>query len=62
MRIRLIEIGEAVKNVPPDLLAHEPGLPWQEIARMRDHLAHRYFALPRLLQEVSPHSRDRRQQ
>ena len=43
VRIRLIEIGEAVKNLPPDLLAHEPRLPWREIARMRDHLAHRYF-------------------
>jgi len=43
VRVRLIEIGEAVKALPPDLLDTEPELPWSEIARMRDQLAHRYF-------------------
>ena len=43
VRVRLIEIGEAVKALPDDLLATEPDLPWSEIARMRDYLAHRYF-------------------
>ncbi|WP_432519687.1 HepT-like ribonuclease domain-containing protein [Kineococcus sp. SYSU DK006] len=43
VRVRLIEIGEAVKAVPEEVLAGEPDLPWSEIARMRDHLAHRYF-------------------
>ena len=43
VRVRLIEIGEAVKAVSPELLATVPGIPWREIARMRDHLAHRYF-------------------
>jgi uncharacterized protein with HEPN domain len=43
VRIRLLEIGEAVKAIPADLLATEPAIPWSEIARMRDHLAHRYF-------------------
>lgn len=43
VRVRLIEIGEAVKALPNDLLEAEPGLPWSEIGRMRDHLAHRYF-------------------
>jgi uncharacterized protein with HEPN domain len=43
VRVRLIEIGEAVKALPNDLLEDEPGLPWSEIGRMRDHLAHRYF-------------------
>lgn len=42
-RVRLIEIGEAVKGIDPDLLAEGPAVPWREIARMRDHLAHRYF-------------------
>lgn len=41
--VRLIEIGEAVKDINPDLLATEPGIPWRDIAGMRDHLAHRYF-------------------
>lgn len=43
VRIRLLEIGEAVEALPTDLLADEPGIPWSQIARMRDHLAHRYF-------------------
>ncbi|MGH2860134.1 MAG: HepT-like ribonuclease domain-containing protein [Solirubrobacteraceae bacterium] len=42
-RARLIEIGEAVKGIDPELLARSPGVPWREIARMRDHLTHRYF-------------------
>jgi hypothetical protein len=25
------------------LLDTQPGIPWRQIARMRDHLAHRYF-------------------
>ena len=43
VRVRLIEIGEAVKALPDEVLAGEADLPWSEIARMRDHLAHRYF-------------------
>lgn len=43
IRIRLMEIGEAVKDIEPDFFANEPEIPWNEIARMRDHLAHRYF-------------------
>jgi uncharacterized protein with HEPN domain len=36
-------IGEAVKALPDDLLATQPSIPWRQITRMRDHLAHRYF-------------------
>ena len=43
VRVRLIEIGEAVKSFPQEFLDQEPGIPWTEIARMRDRLAHRYF-------------------
>jgi uncharacterized protein with HEPN domain len=43
VRIRLVEIGEAVNALPEDLLATQPSIPWRQIARMRDHLAHRYF-------------------
>jgi len=43
VRIRLLEVGEAVEALPDSLLASQPGIPWQQIARMRDHLAHRYF-------------------
>lgn len=42
-RVRLIEIGEAVKDISPVLLAREPEIPWRDVAGMRGHLAHRYF-------------------
>ena len=35
VRIRLLEIGEAVK-APDDLLATQPSIPWRQIARMCD--------------------------
>jgi uncharacterized protein with HEPN domain len=43
VRVRLIEIGEAVKQVTPELLETEPNIPWQSVAGMRDRLAHHYF-------------------
>jgi uncharacterized protein with HEPN domain len=43
IRVRLIEIGEAVKDIDPAVLVTEPGIPWPEISWMRDQLAHRYF-------------------
>ncbi len=43
VRVRLIEIGEAIKALPADLLATEADLPWAQMAGMRDRLAHRYF-------------------
>lgn len=43
VRIRLLEIAEAVKALPDALLNAEPSIPWRQIARIRDHLAHRYF-------------------
>lgn len=43
VRVRLIEIGEAVKALPESLVASEAQIPWADISRMRDLLAHRYF-------------------
>lgn len=43
VRVRLIEIGEAVKDIDPEVLAGEPEIPWRDVAGMRDNLAHRYF-------------------
>lgn len=43
VRVRLIEIGEAVKGIDPTLLATEPDIPWADITGMRNYLAHRYF-------------------
>jgi uncharacterized protein with HEPN domain len=42
-RVRIIEIGEAVKAIEVDLDAAEPTIKWREIAKMRDQLTHRYF-------------------
>ena len=43
VRVRLIEIGEAVKAISAELLARESLIPWQDVAGMRDRLAHRTF-------------------
>ena len=43
LRVRLIEIGEAVKALPADLLSRQPDVPWAQIAGLRDRLAHRHF-------------------
>lgn len=40
---RLMVIGEAIKALPEDLLALQPRVPWREIARLRDLLAHHYY-------------------
>lgn len=43
---RLIQIGRAVKNIQEeglDLPALAPGIPWRDIAGMRDRLAHKYW-------------------
>ncbi len=42
--MRLLEIGEAVKGISPELTATEPDIQWSDIAGMRDFLAHHYFA------------------
>jgi uncharacterized protein with HEPN domain len=38
-RHALLEIGEAVKALPAGLLDTQSGIPWRQIARMRDHQA-----------------------
>lgn len=43
VRVRLIEIGEAVRAISPEVLQQEPDIPWLDVAGMRNHLAHRYF-------------------
>jgi uncharacterized protein with HEPN domain len=43
VRVRLIEIGEAIKDVSVELLDGQPHIPWRQVAAMRDQLAHRYF-------------------
>lgn len=42
--IRYLEvIGEAVKNLPPDLREAHPDVNWHAAASMRDRLIHAYF-------------------
>jgi uncharacterized protein with HEPN domain len=43
VRVRLIEIGEAVRALSPDLVRREPEIPWADIGGMRNFLAHRCF-------------------
>jgi uncharacterized protein with HEPN domain len=43
VRLRLIEIGEAVKAIDGGLLARETEVQWVDVAGMRDRLAHRHF-------------------
>ena len=59
VRVRLIEIGEAVKLLDPNLVASEPDVKWSDAAGMRDWLAHHYFDTSRaVLEEGSAFSRD----
>jgi uncharacterized protein with HEPN domain len=44
--IRNLEvIGEAVKALSSEVRDEAPEVPWQQIARMRDHLIHRYHTV-----------------
>jgi len=42
---RLEIIGEAVKNIPTVVKKKYPGIPWKDIAGMRDKLIHEYFGV-----------------
>jgi uncharacterized protein with HEPN domain len=39
----LLVIGEAVKALPNELIERHPDIPWSDIAKLRDLLAHMYF-------------------
>lgn len=43
--IKKLEIlGEATKNIPKAIRDKQKGLPWTDMAKMRDKLSHEYLA------------------
>ncbi len=57
--LRLQAIGEAVNNLPGDLRAQHPDVPWQDIVDMRNRLVHGYFDVDlRLVWQVIQHEID----
>lgn len=38
-------IGEAVKNLPTEIIEKAPEIEWKLIARFRDNVIHRYFGV-----------------
>jgi uncharacterized protein with HEPN domain len=51
----LAEIGEAVKQLPPELMRRHPSVDWRGWAGLRDMVSHQYFGLelPRLRPAVA---------
>lgn len=43
--LNLMVIGEAVRRIPPDVLAREPAIPWTQIIALRNRIAHGYASL-----------------
>ena len=41
----LMEIGEAIKTLPPEISLRHPGVDWRGFAGLRDVVAHGYFGL-----------------
>jgi len=41
--MRISQIGETVRTLGPETKSRAPQIPWQDVAGMRNHLAHRYF-------------------
>ncbi|MDB9494856.1 DUF86 domain-containing protein [Spirulina major CS-329] len=49
----LLIIGEATKQIPDTLREQYPQIPWQQIAGIRDIIAHAYFTInPRIIWNV----------
>ena len=42
---QFVVIGEAVKNLAPEMRDSKPEIPWADIAGLRDLIAHEYFRI-----------------
>lgn len=49
VRIRLVDIGEAVSRLDDGTMSKAADVPWRDIAAMRNHLIHRYFDTARAI-------------
>jgi uncharacterized protein with HEPN domain len=49
IRMRLVEIGEAVRVLPAVVTAVEPGIPWSRVSDLGERLTRRYFDTTRAL-------------
>ncbi len=45
VRYNLLIIGEAASNIPDDFQSKYPLIPWRDIRRLRNLLAHQYFGI-----------------
>ncbi len=45
VRYNLLIIGEAVSHIPEELQTKYPQVPWKDIRRLRNFLAHHYFGV-----------------
>ncbi|MBO9038771.1 DUF86 domain-containing protein [Curtobacterium flaccumfaciens] len=43
VRMRLVEIGEAVRVLPAAVTAGEPSIPWSRVSDLGERLTRRYF-------------------
>lgn len=43
VRMRLVEIGEAVRVLPSTVTASEPDIPWSRVSDLGERLTRRYF-------------------
>jgi len=43
VRMRLVEIGEAVRMLPSSVTSTEPGIPWSRVSLLGERLTRRYF-------------------
>lgn len=65
--LHIMIIGEATKRLSPEFRAQHPDIPWQQMAGMRDIIAHQYdkidfdlmwdvikVSIPEMLEKVEP--------